>query len=301
MSNFALYRVAEPKKENSLWQLSYFDVMEKKLPIRESEYRQICLNHGAIFRNVLELCRFLKDRIKVSDVLVLNANGEVTAYYIDEQGPHKLAGFLTVKAEGTVISPDTMNYQMEGYQGKWRVVDYMIIDGKQFYLMEHQEFHEQSNQVILDGYGKLITETGKAGFDQQAKQKLHEYVRERQQEHPEEQNNQKNQENPDWQKRMQRYQDKLLGSIQKSQKGGSGGNAPLEKSEDESENLSKTDNPQIAESTTDKGAEQSGNVNEKKKKSIVRRLHRHQAEIAVKEGKQVSKYLKMQLEREKKK
>ena len=38
-----------------------------------------------------------------------------------------------------------------------------------------------------------------------------------------------------------------------------------------------------------------------KKKSIVGRLRRHQAEIAAKEGKLVSKYLEMQLEREKKK
>ena len=38
-----------------------------------------------------------------------------------------------------------------------------------------------------------------------------------------------------------------------------------------------------------------------KKKSIVGRLRRHQAEIAAKEGKPVSKYLDMQLEREKKK
>ena len=38
-----------------------------------------------------------------------------------------------------------------------------------------------------------------------------------------------------------------------------------------------------------------------KKKSIVGRLRRHQAEIAAKEGKPVSKYLEMQLEREKKK
>ena len=38
-----------------------------------------------------------------------------------------------------------------------------------------------------------------------------------------------------------------------------------------------------------------------KKKSIVGRLRRHQAEIAAKEGNPVSKYLEMQLEREKKK
>ena len=38
-----------------------------------------------------------------------------------------------------------------------------------------------------------------------------------------------------------------------------------------------------------------------KKKSIVGRLRRHQEEIAAKEGKPVSKYLEMQLEREKKK
>ena len=72
-------------------------------------------------------------------------------------------------------------------------------------------------------------------------------------------------------------------------------------SKDENENASKNDSLKIAETSTEIDADQSGNVNGKERKSIVRRLHRHQAEIAVKEGKKVSKYLERQLEREKKK
>ena len=54
--------------------------------------------------------------------------------------------------------------------------DDIIIDGKQFYLMEHQEYHRQVAYIILDSYGKMIMEECQNGFDEKTKQKLHELV-----------------------------------------------------------------------------------------------------------------------------
>ena len=167
-----------------------------------------------------------------------------------------------------MIAADTKDYQIEGYEGSWMVTDFLIMDGKQFYLMEHQKFHDQANKVILDSYGKLVTETGKAGFDEIAKQKIRNYEKAEEDQEPVKENHQE---------RIEHYQKILL---QKKNVRTSGG-------------MSVPDNDQEA---SEPEQEIPG-----KKKSIVGRLHRHQAEIAAKEGKPVSKYLEMQLEREKKK
>ena len=43
MSQFAVYRVKDQTK--APWQLSYFEVLEQKIPIREQDYQQIYLKH----------------------------------------------------------------------------------------------------------------------------------------------------------------------------------------------------------------------------------------------------------------
>lgn len=54
-------------------------------------------------------------------------------------------------------------------------MDDIIIDGKQFYLMEHQEYHQMAG-IILDSYGKMVVEECEHGFDEAAKQKIHEFI-----------------------------------------------------------------------------------------------------------------------------
>lgn len=266
MSQFAVYRVKDQTK--APWQLSYFEVLEQKIPIREQDYQQIYLKHAKEWKNAMEIWKHLQDTVKISDVLTINQNGEVSAYYMDADGPHKISGFFNLVSDGAVIAADTKDYQIEGYEGSWMVTDFLIMYGKQFYLMEHQKFHDQANKVILDSYGKLVTETGKAGFDEIAKQKIHDYEKAEEDQEPVKENHLE---------RIEHYQKILL---QKKNARTSGG-------------MSVPDNDQEA---SEPEKEILG-----KKKSIVGRLRRHQAEIAAKEGKPVSKYLEMQLEREKKK
>lgn len=265
MSQFAVYRVKDQMKVP--WQLSYFEVLEQKIHISEQEYQQIYLNHAREWKNAMEIWKHLQDTIKISDVLAMNQNGEVSTYYMDADGPHKISGFFNFTSDGAVIDADTKDYQIEGYEGSWMVTDFLIMNGKQFYLMEHQKFHDQANKVILDSYGKLVTETGKAGFDEAAKQKIRDYEKGKEDQEPMKE---------DHQERMEHYQKMLL---QKKNTRTSSGMSITEKDQESSEYEQKIPG---------------------KKKSIVGRLRRHQAEIAAKEGKPVSKYLEMQLDREKK-
>ena len=70
---------------------------------------------------------------------------------------------------------ETENYQIDGKKGNWIATDTIIIDGKQFYLMEHQVYQDQAQGVILDAYGKMVVEECKK-FDEKTKQKIHDYI-----------------------------------------------------------------------------------------------------------------------------
>ena len=60
-------------------------------------------------------------------------------------------------------------------KGNWIAADTIIIDGKQFYLMEHQAYRDQAQGVILDAYGKMVVEECKK-FDEKTKQKIYDYI-----------------------------------------------------------------------------------------------------------------------------
>ena len=77
-------------------------------------------------------------------MLVLNKNGEISCYYVDENYPQYLAGFIRINTSGALITMETENYQIDGKKGNWIATDTIIIDGKQFYLMEHQVYRDQA-------------------------------------------------------------------------------------------------------------------------------------------------------------
>ena len=189
----------------------------------------------------MEIWKHLQDTVKISDVLTINQNGEVSAYYMDADGPHKISGSFNLVSDGAVIAADTKDYQIEGYEGSWMVTDFSLWTGT-VYLMEHR-IHDQANKVILDSYGKLVTETGKAGFDEIAKQKIRDYEKAEEDQEPVKENHQE---------RIEHYQKILL---QKKNARTSGG-------------MSVPDNDQEA---SEPEKEILG-----KKKSIVGRLRRHQ-------------------------
>ena len=63
-------------------------------------------------------------------------NGEISCYYVDENYPQYLPGLIRINTSGALITLDTENYHINGKKGNWIATDTIIIDGKQFYLME---------------------------------------------------------------------------------------------------------------------------------------------------------------------
>ena len=174
---FAVYRVDRHSEGRDLWHLSYQEAVSRKLAIRIEYYRQMDIRPLLAGESAIALWKRMKESCEVSDVLVLNQNGEIHCYYVNEDYPQLLSGFIRLNPSGTLVTLDTENYRISGKPGNWMATDDIIIDGKQFYLMEHQEYHRQVAYIILDSYGKMIMEECKNGFDEKTKQKLHELMK----------------------------------------------------------------------------------------------------------------------------
>jgi hypothetical protein len=101
----------------------------------------------------------------------------VTSYYVEKDGFTVIAGFIRISSSSTLVSLDTTDFHIEGKEGKWLAFDSIIIDGRQFFLMEHEIYGKEVAWVVLDEEGKLIVDDAYQGFDQVVVQQIKDYLK----------------------------------------------------------------------------------------------------------------------------
>ena len=278
INQFALYRVNKMTAGRKLWHLSFNEAREKKLSIRMEFYRQIVIGEMKKDETANDVWKRIRNKAEVSDVLVLNHEGVISCFYLSDDYPRRISGFIRMNSTGSVISMDTKDYKIDGYSGNWKVTDYIIIDGKQFYLLEHQEFREQAARIILDSYGKYVAETGIRGFDETAKQKIREYI------HPEDKYPERMKQ---LQTKMELYQKYFQnGMYERSHESGTEANYDM------------VDGQVNNQKKAVEKAQKSVSNRPKKRTSVIRKLHEKQIAIAKRSGKPVPRYLEQQMVQE---
>lgn len=269
LNQYALYRVDQNKDGRELWHLSYQEARERKLPIRIESYRQMQIGELEKDEKIIHLYSRIKNQVEVSDVLVLNQNGEISCYYMSEEYPQRISGFIRLHSSGNVITVDTENYHIQGRMGEWIATDSIIIDGKQFFLMEHQVYRNKVAAVILDSYGKMVVAECNQGFDENVKQQIHTYVKK---------NEQPEKTNTDAVSRLEHYQKFYVnGTYERSRESGTEVNYNM---------IDGQVNNQKKEPEKPK-----------KKTSVIKKLREKQIAIAVRSGRPVPKYLEKEMER----
>ena len=239
--------------------------------------------------NAIALWKRMKESCEVSDVIVLNQNGEIHCYYVNEDYPQLLSGFIRLNPSGTLVTLDTENYRISGKPGNWMATDDIIIDGKQFYLMEHQVYRDQAQGVILDAYGKMVVEECKK-FDEKTKQKIHDYIQQQVPLNPVEQLKQ------DGKIRLEHYQKFYQnGTYERSRESGTEANYDMV---DGLVNNQKKNLEKISDARNNKQTSRNQQNNKpKKRRSVIKRLHQKQIAIARRSGKPIPKYLDQEMER----
>lgn len=182
---FALYQLKNIPENRKIRYRSYAALQEKHIPVRCENYEQAYLGKmkkgdtpDTIRKRLEEQPprSFACHSLSVSDVLVLNSGGEITAYYVEKEGFIVIAGFIRLGSSSALISYDTTDFHIKGKDGSWLAYDSMIIDGREFFLMEHTVYGAEAANVVLDSEGNLVADNVFRGFDEAVKQQIREYL-----------------------------------------------------------------------------------------------------------------------------
>ena len=288
---FAIYRVDLNTDGWRIKDHSYDYVRKKQLDLSISNYRQIFQGPLAAGEKISDLMKRIHnavgnptlDSVGVSDVLVVNRDGVINCYYIDKTSLVPLKRFIRTNHPGSVIDFDTKGFDVEGKPGGWNTIDGLILDGKQYYLMESQQFPGKVNFLVLDAYGKLITDEVVQGFDDVTKIRIREALKKM--EAVEKQNTapatmqtenkipaqdvQQTERMLLWQKYLQN------GTWERRSESGTEANYDM---------IDGRVNNQVEETASQK-------KKPKKRESVIRKLHQKQIAIAKKSGKPIPMYL----------
>lgn len=185
VNQFAVYQLKNIPENRQMRFRPYSVLQEKGLQIRCKDYEQVYLAQmqpedgpeqiRKRFERKLPLS-FHGHSISVSDVFVLNKEGAVTSYYVEKDGFTLIAGFIRRSSSGALVSFDTAHFHIEGKEGSWLAFDSIIIDGRHFFLMEHETYRKQGAWTVVDEDGKLIVDNVYHGFDQSVQQQIKDYL-----------------------------------------------------------------------------------------------------------------------------
>ena len=125
LNQFAVYRVDQQTAGKALWHLPYQEARQQNVSITVENYRLVSIHEMQENEKVADIWKRMKKQCEVSDVLVLNKNGEISCYYVDENYPQYLAGFIRINTSGALITMETENYQIDGKKGNWIATDTM--------------------------------------------------------------------------------------------------------------------------------------------------------------------------------
>ncbi len=185
VNQFALYQLKNIPENRQIRFRPYSTLQEKGIQIQYKDYTQVYLARMQPGDEPEQIRRRFNEKlprtfhghsISVSDVLVLNKGGVVTSYYVEKDGFTVIAGFIQKGSSGALVSIDTADFHIEGKEGSWHAFDSIIIDGRQFFLMEHETYGKEVAWVVLDEEGKIIVDHTYQGFDQTALQQIKDYL-----------------------------------------------------------------------------------------------------------------------------
>lgn len=185
VNQFAVYQLKNIPENRQMRFRPYSVLQEKGIQICYKDYEQVYLGRMQPEDGPEQIRKRLERKLprsfhghslSVSDVLVLNKAGVVTSYYVEKEGFTVIAGFIRNGSSGALVSFDTTHFHIEGKEGSWLAFDSVIIDGRQFFLMEHETYGKEAAWVVLDEDGKLIVDNVYQGFDQTVLQQIKDYL-----------------------------------------------------------------------------------------------------------------------------
>ena len=212
-SQCAVYQVKEAPEYRNVRFRSYAKLKSEGKEVRAENYQQVYIGRiqpeetPADIKTRLQKQRpknFKGHSIGCSDVIVLTDDGKTTAYYVDKDGFIIVSDFFQMKNfSDTKLDIDTKGYTIEGKKGTWQVIDYILMNERKWFLMEHEEYGPRAAYVVLCDDGAVVMNDNYNGLDAEAREKIQSFLK--QQESPSQQQTSTptGQEQPPQQKRKE--------------------------------------------------------------------------------------------------
>lgn len=181
-SQFAVYQLKRKPELRSLLFRTYEELAQEQVPVQVANYEQVYLGTmkpgetpDQIKKELgkKQLHNYKGHAVSTSDVLILNDKGVMTTYYVNKDTFIEISDFMKVtSSEGGGLTKDTVGYEIAGKDGTWEVIDYLLVEGKNYFLMEHEQYGKDVAYVVLDQKGNVLVDSTYNGFDDSVKQKL---------------------------------------------------------------------------------------------------------------------------------
>ena len=185
-SQFAVYQLKKKPELRNLLFRTYEELAQDQIPVQVANYEQVYLGTMKPGETPEQIKRDLEQKqphnykghaVSTSDVLILNDNGVTTTYYVNKDTFIEIPDFMKVtSSESGGLIKDTVGYEIEGKDGTWEVVDYLLVEGKNYFLMEHEQYGTNVAYVVLNQNGKVIVDSVYNGFDDMVKQQIRDYL-----------------------------------------------------------------------------------------------------------------------------
>ena len=186
-SQCAVYQVKEAPEYRNVRFHSYAKLKSEGKEVRAENYQQVYIGRiqpgetPADIKTRLQKQRpknFNGHSIGCSDVIVLTDDGKTTAYYVDKDGFIIVSDFFQIKnSSGTKLDVDTKGYTIEGKKGTWQVIDYILMNERKWFLMEHEEYGPRAAYVVLSDDGAVIMNDNYNGLDAEAREKIQSFLK----------------------------------------------------------------------------------------------------------------------------
>ena len=191
---YAIYQIADGTKGRDYRFMSMDFVTSHEMTVDAADYRYVYggrLTEQETLDSLYERFNinhpegYTGHSISISDVVVLQRDGEAKAYYVDRLGFTDLPDFIPQrlheaemnrKREDSQITLDTSEAEIEQHEGLWHTVDKMEIGDEIFYLMKHNEYGDSVAAVVVNADGELVAQELENGFDRGALEAIQEYL-----------------------------------------------------------------------------------------------------------------------------
>ena len=97
----------------------------------------------------------------------------------------------------TKLDVDTKGYTIEGKKGTWQVIDYILMNERKWFLMEHEEYGPRAAYVVLSDDGAVIMNDNYNGLDAEAREKIQSFLKQQEEKEQETSHSNKRQHQSD--------------------------------------------------------------------------------------------------------